>query len=90
MRRGSGNLWELQCLTCESWVRTSVPTRRPLSIPNHFSNLESHSSSTKCLARPARASSAPPILSPRKSTPSLATPQAEDDDDDEEEEFEFQ
>ncbi|KAJ7915199.1 hypothetical protein B0H13DRAFT_2456801 [Mycena leptocephala] len=38
----------------------------------------------------ARASSAPPIPSPCKSTPSLATPLAEDDDDDEQEEFEFQ
>ncbi|KAJ7900451.1 hypothetical protein B0H13DRAFT_2517977 [Mycena leptocephala] len=90
VRTGSGSSWELQCLTCDAWVRTSVPARRPLSIPNHFSNLESHCSSSKCLARPARASSAPPVLPPRKSGSSSAIPQAEDDDDDEQEDLEFQ
>jgi hypothetical protein len=88
-RKGSGSLWELQCLTCDSWVRTSVLARRPLSIPSHFSNLESHCSSSKCVARLARASSAPPVPSPRKSAPPSATPRVEDEDDGEEDEFEF-
>ncbi|KAJ6506023.1 hypothetical protein DFH09DRAFT_1289167 [Mycena vulgaris] len=93
VRGGSGNTWDLQCLTCDAWVRTPVPTRRLLSIPNHFANLESHCSSSKCVARSVRASCALPILTPRKSassSTSSATPQAEDEDDDESDDFEFQ
>lgn len=88
--RGVGNCWEIQCIICDKWVRTSVPTRRSLSIPNHFSNLESHCTSTNCMARPARASTAPPVLSPRKSASSSAIPPGAVEDDDDDEHFDFQ
>ncbi|KAF7372252.1 hypothetical protein MVEN_00084700 [Mycena venus] len=88
--KGSTNCWELQCIICDKWIRTSVPCRRALSIPNHFLNLESHCQSSNCLSRPCRASTAPPAPSPRKTTTasSSATPPNLSDDEDEEE-FQF-
>ncbi|KAJ7156776.1 hypothetical protein C8R46DRAFT_1294523 [Mycena filopes] len=65
-RKGMAGMWELECVVCKNWVKTSVPNRRPLVIASHFANLESHGASSKCVARPVRASSAPPELSPRK------------------------
>ncbi|KAJ7838286.1 hypothetical protein B0H14DRAFT_2588687 [Mycena olivaceomarginata] len=89
-------MWELQCFICDSWVKTSVPFRRPLAVPNHFMNLESHCASGKCVARSTRASTAPPIPSPRKvhtpacSTNSVNQNDCEDEEDNDDNEFEFQ
>ncbi|KAJ7445867.1 hypothetical protein FB451DRAFT_792149 [Mycena latifolia] len=81
-RRGRGDVWELNCSLCDHWIRTSVPTRRPLSIPNHFANLESHQQSNKCL-KAHRAFTAPPVISPRKKNSSMASPRNDESDDDE-------
>jgi hypothetical protein len=88
-------MWELQCFICDSWVKTSVPFRRPLAVPDHFMNLESHCASDKCVARSTRASTAPPVPSLRKDTPACSTNSVnqndrEDEEDDDDNEFEFQ
>ncbi|KAK6969570.1 hypothetical protein R3P38DRAFT_2377055, partial [Favolaschia claudopus] len=72
VRRSDSSHWELKCTICPKWIKTSVPSRRPLSIPNHFSVLEGHIRSRTCTAYPARASTAPPIPSPRKASPFMA------------------
>ncbi|KAJ7793953.1 hypothetical protein B0H14DRAFT_3497485 [Mycena olivaceomarginata] len=91
---GPNNSWELQCIICDKWVRTAVPTRRPLSIANHFSNLESHCTSSKCISHTTRASTAPPVLSPRKApaASSSAIPPApvDDENDEEDDDHHFQ
>ncbi|KAK6996075.1 hypothetical protein R3P38DRAFT_3222624 [Favolaschia claudopus] len=81
-RKAESSRWELKCTICEKWIQSSIPTRRPLSIPNHFSVLEGHSRSRTCIARPARASTAPPIPSPRKSSSSGINEVPSDDEDD--------
>ncbi|KAF7355837.1 hypothetical protein MVEN_00912000 [Mycena venus] len=75
-RKGSTNSWELQCIVCDKWIRTSVPCRRALSIPNHFSNLESHSPSPRKAAT--------------TSASAIPTDLSDDNDEEEEEEFRFQ
>jgi hypothetical protein len=95
-RKGKGDMWELQCIICDNWVKTSVPFRRPLAFPNYFVNLESHCASDKCVSRSTRASTAPPVLSPRKAhTPACSTNSVnqndrEDEEDNDDDEFEFQ
>ncbi|KAJ7938536.1 hypothetical protein B0H13DRAFT_1851485 [Mycena leptocephala] len=85
-------MWELQLIVCDKWIKTSVPCRRVLSIPNHFSNLESHCESSNCVSRPIRASTAPPVPSPRKAPPasSSALPTTGSNlDSDDEDEFQY-
>ncbi|KAF7376995.1 hypothetical protein MSAN_00117400 [Mycena sanguinolenta] len=94
-RKGAGNNWELQCMFCEKWIKTSVPSRRPLSIPNHFATLESHCHSRTCKPQSTRATSAPPSLSlPQTSTPSSSASQmnenSSDEDEGDEQDFQFQ
>ncbi|KAK6969698.1 hypothetical protein R3P38DRAFT_3497872 [Favolaschia claudopus] len=87
-RRSDSSHWELKCTICKKWIKTSVPSRRPLSIPNHFSVLEGHTRSRTCTAYPARASTAPPIPSPRKASPSMVNEVSSDEED--EDPFQFQ
>ncbi|KAJ7645018.1 hypothetical protein B0H17DRAFT_1186981 [Mycena rosella] len=92
-RKSVGNCWEIQCNICDKWILTSVPCRRPLAIPNHFANLESHCQSlNKCKPRTTRAAPAPPEFSPckRPAASSSAKPAAESDEDEEDDEFQFQ
>ncbi|KAK7007144.1 hypothetical protein R3P38DRAFT_3403891 [Favolaschia claudopus] len=88
-RKGQFSNWELKCTACEKWIGTSVPSRRPLSIPNHFAVLESHSQGRNCTIRPARASTAPPIPSPRKAASSSVNEVPSDDEDDDPFEFQY-
>ncbi|KAK6987916.1 hypothetical protein R3P38DRAFT_3229768 [Favolaschia claudopus] len=90
-RKSDSSHWELKCTVCKKWIKTSVPSRRPLSIPNHFSVLEGHTQSRTCTAYyPARASTAPPIPSPRKASPSMVNEVSSDEEDEDDDPFQFQ
>ncbi|KAJ7851401.1 hypothetical protein B0H14DRAFT_3137384 [Mycena olivaceomarginata] len=94
-RKGAGSMWELQCIMCNNWIKTSVPSRHALSIANHFINLESHCAGNNCVSRSSRASTAPPAPSPRKARAVSSSAVHVDDnnldqEDEDEEEFQFQ
>ncbi|KAJ7670327.1 hypothetical protein B0H17DRAFT_1209427 [Mycena rosella] len=78
---GKNNCWKLQCNRCDSWVKTNLPSRTPLSSSGHFYNLETHQNGNKCTYSPkfTRATTAPP-----QETPASIEMDVDEDD------FEFQ
>ncbi|KAJ6601842.1 hypothetical protein DFH09DRAFT_1069394 [Mycena vulgaris] len=81
------NCWRIECNVCGYWCPTSLPARIALSIPGHFTNLESHQSGNRCRSV-HRGKSAPP--DPQRSPKKSADPQPFDDDSDDEDPFNVQ
>ncbi|KAJ7490617.1 hypothetical protein FB451DRAFT_1513375 [Mycena latifolia] len=59
---GENGCWKIQCNRCTHWVKTSIPTRTPLSSSGQFSGVESHQTGNKCMYSPkfVRGATAPP------------------------------